>query len=71
MKIDMAFIIAQLKRRAEGRQLLVVANATGVGKRTMQSVMSGEPTRVSTAIALQDYLKDNVRRDRLEDTRAG
>ncbi len=69
MKLDPEYVIAQLKRRASERQLVLVVLGCGLNLRTVRRVMDGEPAKVATVEALQVYLKNTERLHFLPDSR--
>lgn len=65
MKFDTEFIKAQLDRRRREGQLYLVAQGSGVSKRTLGYLLAGRGTRAETAAKLHDYLQRTVRRKHL------
>lgn len=59
------YVQAQLKRRAEARQLARVADLTNVSRRTIGNILEGKGTRYATVAKLFDFLRENVRRKEL------
>lgn len=56
------YVQAQLKRRAELKQIAAVSASTKVSIRTLYYIMSGKDVMHGTLIALYDYLKANHRK---------
>lgn len=67
MDINLDYIVAQLQRRRDQRQLAKVARAVRVTTRTLANIMSGRPGTTAIATRLQDYLRRTEHQKELED----
>jgi DNA-binding phage protein len=63
MDDEYLYVQAELKRRR--RQLVTVANETGISRRTIGHILEDRDVRLSTLRALYDFLKTNARKSRL------
>jgi hypothetical protein len=67
MEATIDYIRTQLRRRAEEKQLPIIAKATGVSLRTLYYIANGRGAQGRTMRELDSYLKKNVRRRRLDE----
>ncbi len=65
MEDKYTYVLAELKRRSGERQLMAVALATKISRRTIGNILEGKDTLISNVDSLYKYLKKKEGKDTL------